>query len=73
MTGFTRDEYGEIADALSAATEGLIDADEEIPLPEEPTSRRGDLWILGGKHRVYCGDSTQKGDVDAMWQGGGYT
>ncbi len=48
LTGFTRDEYGEIADALSAATEGLIDADEEIPLPEEPTSRRGDLWILGG-------------------------
>lgn len=73
LTGFTRDEYGEIADALSAATEGLVDADEEIPLPEEPTSRRGDLWILGGKHRVYCGDSTQKGDVDAMWQGGGYT
>lgn len=70
LTGFTRDEYGEIADALIAATEGLADADEEMPLPEEPVSRKGDLWLLG-KHRVYCGDSTRKSDVDDMWQGGG--
>lgn len=71
MTGFTFSEYSEIADALGQATENLIDPDEEIPLPATPTSKRGDLWILGGKHRVYCGDSTRKSDVDAMWHGGG--
>src|SRR4029077_428185 len=32
------------------------------PLPENPVSRSGDLWICG-KHRVLCGDSTGAADV----------
>jgi hypothetical protein len=32
-------------------------ANEAPPLPENPVSRAGDLWICG-KHRVLCGDCT---------------
>jgi hypothetical protein len=48
--------------ALVAATgEELLKAgntedDAAPPLPEEPVSRLGDLWILGG-HRLLCGDA----------------
>ena len=28
-----------------------------MPLPENPVSRVGDLWLCG-KHRVLCGDAT---------------
>jgi hypothetical protein len=33
-----------------------------MPLPENPVSRVGDLWLCG-KHRVLCGDATRSGDV----------
>ncbi|WP_301665959.1 site-specific DNA-methyltransferase [uncultured Alistipes sp.] len=72
MTGFTFAEYSEIADALSAAAENLIGADDEVPLPKNPISKRGDLWILGDRHRVYCGDSTKTADVAKVFHGGGY-
>jgi DNA modification methylase len=36
-------------------------------LPEDPISQKGDLWILG-KHRLMCGDSTNKNDVLALMQ-----
>ena len=71
MTGFTFAEYSEIADALSAAAENLIGADDEVPLPKNPISKRGDLWILGDRHRVYCGDSTKTADVAKVFHGGG--
>jgi DNA modification methylase len=55
LTGF---DPGEI-DALLANEEDR-DADTAPPLPENPVSRSGDLWICGTKnsHRVLCGDST---------------
>ena len=37
--------------------EGLTDPDEVPPLPAEPTTKPGDLWLLGG-HRLLCGDAT---------------
>ena len=36
--------------------------EELIPLPEDPISKLGDLWILGG-HRLLCGSSTEHSDV----------
>jgi DNA modification methylase len=49
--------------------EGLTDEDA-VPEPlEEPVSRRGDLWILGD-HRLLCGDSAQREDVDRLVEGG---
>lgn len=37
---------------------------DEIPeVPKKALSRKGDLFVLNGKHRVLCGDSTEKADV----------
>lgn len=43
--------------------------DDVVPeLPEEPTSKLGDLYILGN-HRVLCGDSTKIEDVERLMDG----
>ena len=43
--------------------------DDEVPdLPEEPTAKLGDIYILG-KHRVMCGDSTSIDDVEKLMDG----
>lgn len=35
------------------------------PPPKQPSSREGDLWLLGA-HRLLCGDSTLDEDVDRL-------
>lgn len=42
--------------------------DEEEELPVNPYSKKGDIFILG-KHRLMCGDSTIKEDVDKLTDG----
>ena len=43
--------------------------EDEVPeITEEPVTKLGDVWILG-KHRVLCGDSTKKEDVDTLTAG----
>ena len=44
------------------------DFDEDEELPENPYSQRGDIYVLG-KHRLMCGDSTIKEDVDKLMDG----
>src|ERR1035437_2647520 len=58
LTGF---DPKEIDDLL------LDDTDDDLanavpPVPENPVSRAGDLWLCGA-HRVHCGDSTRPEDV----------
>ena len=48
--------------------EGLTDEDEVPEVPEEPTTKPGDLWILGD-HRLLCGDSTKAEDVERLMNG----
>lgn len=41
---------------------------KELPTPEppdDPVSRTGDLWLLGG-HRLLCGDAGEDADVDRL-------
>ncbi|MGO9229901.1 MAG: DNA modification methylase [Bryobacteraceae bacterium] len=52
LTGFNP---GEIDGLLAIPDEERANA--APPLPENPVSRVGDLWLCG-KHRVLCGDST---------------
>jgi DNA modification methylase len=47
--------------------DGLTDEDK-IPEEVPPRSKLGDLWILG-EHRVLCGDSTKKEDVERLMNG----
>ncbi|MAY89471.1 MAG: DNA methylase [Pseudooceanicola sp.] len=52
---------GEV-DPETATREG----EDEVPeAPETPTSRPGDLWVLG-KHRLLCGDATVATDVERL-------
>ncbi len=44
------------------------DFNEDEELPITPTSQKGDIYLLG-KHRVMCGDSTKKEDVDTLCDG----
>ena len=41
------------------------DFDPDSEIPEVPVSQKGDLYVLGN-HRVLCGDSTIKEDVDVL-------
>ena len=45
-----------------------IGEEDEIDLPEEPTSKLGDIYILGN-HRLMCGDSTNVDHVTKLLNG----
>lgn len=66
LTGFSLDEI----DALNSIelNAGLTDEDATPDLPDEPTTKVGDIYILGN-HRLMCGDSTSLNDVDKLMQG----
>ncbi len=48
---------------------GDTDPDAEAVPPAIPTTKLGDLWILG-EHRLLCGDSTNPEDVERLMGGG---
>ncbi|MCC6909995.1 MAG: site-specific DNA-methyltransferase [Phycisphaerales bacterium] len=48
--------------------QGLTDPDAIPEPPDEPITKRGDLWILG-EHRLLCGDSASATDVDRLLDG----
>jgi DNA modification methylase len=56
---------------FSDEKQGLTDPDDIPDLPEdEPTiTKPGDVWLLGN-HRLLCGDSTMKNDVERLMGGG---
>jgi DNA modification methylase len=60
LTGF---DPGEIDGLLAIPDEERANA--APPLPENPVSRVGDLWLCG-KHRVLCGDATRPEDVGRL-------
>lgn len=61
MIGFGADELNR----LLPNGGGQTDPDEVPPLPAEPISALGDVWVLG-KHRIACGDCTDRAVVDKV-------
>ena len=49
-------------------SEGLTDEDDVPEVPEEPKTKRGDIYVLGN-HRLMCGDSTSIDDVEKLMDG----
>jgi DNA modification methylase len=64
--GFDDTELTQILDGEFRDEDEL--ADEAPPLPEVPTARPGDLWILGD-HRLLCGDATKADDLQKLMGG----
>ena len=61
MLGFNVDELDALLNP-TGLTEGLTDEDAVPDVPNEPTTKLGDIYQLGN-HRLMCGDSTS---IDAV-------
>lgn len=69
FTAFDLSECEKLMDSLKdGSSEGENEDDNFDPeLPEDPITQKGDLWMLG-KHRLFCGDSTNQDDVAELMQ-----
>tara|TARA_R110000824_G_scaffold98307_1_gene234578 strand:+ start:611 stop:1735 length:1125 start_codon:yes stop_codon:yes gene_type:complete len=61
-------DAAELESLFPLEVEGLTDEDAVPELPDEPTTKLGDIYQLGN-HRLMCGDSTSIDDVDKLMQG----
>jgi site-specific DNA-methyltransferase (adenine-specific) len=67
IAGIDMSKFGfEVGEDFIDHTE--ITEDETPEVPEEPKAKRGEIYRLGN-HRLMCGDSTSKDDVDALIDG----
>lgn len=65
-TGFSKDEVDElITDVFNEFEDDNFDVEEEVKKIEEPTTKLGNVWILG-EHKLMCGDSTNENDVKKL-------
>lgn len=68
LLGFDEDEIA-VALANDVSVEsGLTDPDDVPEPPDDPTTRYGDIWVLG-EHRLVCGDSSSVADLDMLLGG----
>jgi DNA modification methylase len=65
LLGFSDDD---LAKWLQPVQDGQCDPDDIPAPPDEPTTRPGDIIILG-RHRLMCGDSSKPDDVDRLLDG----
>lgn len=59
---------GELERLLAAAKDQPSFPDEAPALPEQPTTAKGDVWLLG-RHRLLCGDATDPSDLKRVLNG----
>lgn len=67
LTGFGDDEIKDLL-AETEKTEGLTDPDDAPPVPANPVTVPGDVWVMGN-HRLLCGDSTSIADLERLCAG----
>ena len=65
ITGFDFDEIDDILQDIEGSKEDDFDVEQALNEIEEPISKPGDVWVLG-RHRLMCGDSTVKDDVNKL-------
>ena len=64
--GFDNNEIQKLIDGHTDAKDDDFDVDES--LKKESNVKRGEIWQLG-THRLMCGDSTKKEDVEKLMDG----
>lgn len=68
-TGYDDAALADLMDALLDPTEVRGDPDDAPPMPVDPVSRVGDVWLLG-ENRLICGDACDAATYEALLQGG---
>jgi len=69
LIGFDDGELDALLSTEPEADAGGGADPDEVPEPaEDPVSRLGDLWLLGG-HRLLCGDATVTTDLERLMKG----
>jgi len=66
VIGFSDEELDELLG--NDEQPGETDEDDIPEVEDEPVSRHGDVWIMGD-HRLLCGDSTSKQDLEKLMSG----
>jgi DNA modification methylase len=66
VIGFSDEELDELLG--NDEQPGETDEDDIPEVEDEPVSRHGDVWILGD-HRLLCGDSTSKQELEKLMSG----
>lgn len=68
LTGFDFNEIEGIMDKYNPKEieeDSDFNIEEQLESIENPKSKKGDIWLLG-KHRLLCGDSTVREDVNKL-------
>lgn len=69
MDDFDMSDFGFLDEELEDGQEPeVVDDDYDPEPPEEPKSKRGDIYRLG-RHRIMCGDSTSSADLQKLMGG----
>lgn len=64
-TGWSDEAVTELVERIEPSLPDVPPSDDTPEPPEQPFTKPGDVWILGG-HRVVCGDSTDVTVYDAL-------
>lgn len=67
--GWDEESVQALVDRIDPGLPDTPPPDDAPPLPPDPFSKPGDVWVLGG-HRVVCGDATDVGVYDVLMAGG---
>ena len=66
LTGYSQEEFDELVDVFEEAE--LLGDPDEVPEEVETRAKLGDIWQLG-EHRLMCGDSTSRSDIEQLMNG----